>query len=326
MNNKKLLYLSAALAVLLALFFISRSVDNPVQKSELLVKADTTQIDSIYIDSPVNGITALVKKNDAWKVGNPPEFDAEARSIHTMLEKITEMKVENVASNLLEKQLEYKTDDSSAVKVKFFSKGKKVGEFLMGNLSMATRRHTFFRRPGSKETLMVKGNYNYHFNRKLKDWRNKDIMTLNPEGVQSMKLMYMDHQFTVTQKDSIWMVDDGKKQFEATKKSVEPMLNYLSRLRAGDFFNPDSSGGIYPDFGKPYFRLELTFTDGAKDGLSLVPEDDEQRRFYIRRDTDNTIYYIYKGTAQVLMKDLQDFRFQEEPQRPGTKNPRMNNE
>jgi hypothetical protein len=328
MNSKKLLYLSVTLLVLIILYFVSKTVSDPVQKTELLVDADTSKIDSIYIKSPSNGEVSFAKRSDAWRLVNPIDFTADERSIHTMLEKLQEMKIESIASTLPAKQADYKTADSAAVEVKFFAKGKKVGGFLMGNLSLATRRHTFFRRPGAKETLMVAGNYSYQFNRKLKDWRNKDIMTINPQGVKDIKFIYRDHNFTLALKDTIWMVDDGKTQFQATKNAVEPTLNYLTRLRAGDFFDMNSDTVKAPDFGNPEFRMEISFTDGNKDALTLVPENDEQKRFYIRKDTDKTIYVIYQGTAQVLMKDINDFKMRdanEPPQRPGKRNPRLNN-
>ena len=321
--NKKTLYLAIALVVLLVLFFISKVTDRAVERIDYFVETDTTKIDNIHIVSPANGEVTLRLENDAWRVTEPIDFPAEERHIHSLLEKISQMEIENIVSSRPEMQKKYEVDDSSATKLEFKSGDKILTEFYLGKQAVSTNRHTYFRKPGSNDIMMIKGTYKYFMNRKLKDWRNQVILELNPESVEEIKGFYFDHDYTVALRDSVWWLTTDKKEFEAAKKAVDPLLNYLSRLRSGDFYEP-AEGESPPDMTRPDFKMEITFDGSYKEGLSLLKADPEERQFYIKKDSDDTIYMVYKGTANVLMKDIEDFRIREEPKRPGSPNePRL---
>jgi|GEM_PF-1515375 len=316
MKDKKLLYLGAAFVVLLAIFLLSRMSDKTVQKTQMLLPVDTTQITQIRLVSPANGEIVFAKENEIWRIKQPLDFAADLRNVNSMLEKLAEMKIESVASTRKEGQTEYDTGDSAAVFAEFKAGDRVLGSFYMGKLA-GTRRHTYFRLPKSDETLMVKGNYKYFFDRKLKDWRNKMVLELNPEGVEAFKITYPDHYFTVARRDSLWYMQEDKKEFEVSKKLVDPALNYLSRVRAGDFFDPDS-GQILPDFSKPACTIEITFSGGQNETIFLVPEEKGEKRYFIKKESDPTIYYVYSSTAKSLMKDVGDFREKALDKRPGS--------
>jgi len=316
MNNKKLVYLGVIFIILLAVFFVSRISDKTVRKTELLLPIDTSKVSQIRIVSPENGEIVFAKENELWRIKQPLDFPAELRNVQKMLEKLLEMKIESIVSTRKASQAEYETSDSAAVYAEFKAGDKLLGAFYMGKFA-GTRRHTYFRRPKSDETLMVKGNYEYFFDRKLKDWRNKMILELNPEGIESFKIIYPDHDFSVSRRDTLWYVKEDKKEFEVSRKLVDPQLNYISRLRAGDFFDSEE-GELAPDFSKPACRIEITFSGGQQEGLNLLPEDKQEKRYYVKKDSDSTIYLIYTGTATALMKDVGDFREKALDKRPGS--------
>ena len=317
MKNKSTSYLLIAFAVLLILFIISKTTDQSVQQVRPLVEIDTTKIDMIHIVSPDNGEITMIIKDGIWKLQDPIEFPAEQRNITGMLQKFDEMQIESVASSRKDSYEEYEVDDSTGVYAEFKQGDKLLASFYLGKQA-STRRHTYFRLPGEDEVYMVQGSYKYQFNRKLADWRNKVILELQPEGIESVKTIFPDHYYTLALRDTVWYCDDGKKEFEAYVKSVDPTLNYISRLRAADFYDPAEKA---PDFDKFDSRIEITFSGGYQTGLTLVKEDGEKNRYYVKKDGEDIIYLIYQGTANILMKDIEDFRKRDEPVRPGTPPP-----
>lgn len=319
MKNKSTLYLLIAFAVLLILFVVSKTTDNSVQQVLPLMDIDTTQIDKIRIISAENGEVTLIIKDGIWKLQDPIEFPAEQRSVSDMLKKFDEMQIESVASSREDSHAEYELDDSTAVYAEFLQGDIVLGSFYMGKQA-STRRHTYFRLPGENDVYMVQGSYKYQFNRKLKDWRNKVVLELQPEGIESIKTIFPDHDYTLSLRDTVWYCDDGKKEFEAYLKAVDPTLNYISRLRAADFYEPEE-GKKAPDFQKFDARIEITFSGGYQTGLTLVKEDDEKNRYFVQKDGEDIIYLIYQGTANILMKDIEDYRKRDEPVRPGTPGP-----
>ncbi len=315
MKQRNTIFLLAIFVILLILFFVSKITDRAVGKRELLVEVDTSKVDRIHIVSPENGEVLLALENGVWRLKQPLDFQAEARSVHNLLDKLDDMIVESIASTRKDKWEEYEVNDSLGTLVELMSGDKQLVSFYMGKKA-STRRHTYFRKSGDNSIYMVKGSYNYFFDRKLKDWRNKMILEVNPDGIESIRISYPDHSFTLTLKDSVWWLDEGKTEFEASLKAVDPMINYISRLRAGDFHDI-AEGEESPDFSQPACYVEITFDGGYKEGLSLIPEDEDAKRYLIKKDSEDVIYVIYKGTANILMKDIEDFRIREEPKRPG---------
>jgi hypothetical protein len=200
----------------------------------------------------------------------------------------------------------YDVDDSSAVKLELKQGNKLLASILMGKPA-STYRHTYFRLPNSKDIFMVKGMYKYFIDRKINDWRNKVILELNKDAVEDFSLIYPKETITAAVKDTVWTVSSGKVSFTADKSAIDRTLNFLTRLRAGDFYDPQP-GKTAPDFSKPNFALEVTYDGGQKQTLYFLPEDKEQKRWYVKKADDNVIYIIYKGSADMLMRKLDDFK------------------
>jgi hypothetical protein len=97
------------------------------------------------------------------------------------------------------------------------------------------------------------------------------------------------------------------------------LVNYISKLRAADFYDvkSDTSGKIV-DFTQPAYSMEATFDGGKKETFMLIPEDKDERRFFLKKASSDIIYIVYKGTANVMMKKIEDFK-----EKPGQEQPPM---
>jgi hypothetical protein len=292
--------------------------DRTIEKKRSLCQVDTNKVDMIHIVSPQNGEITLQKRNGVWNITSPIDFPVDDYAIHDLLKKLTEMNIESVVSDRMEQQTTYEVTDSLATKVEVKASGKTLASFLMGK-SAGTYRHTYFRRPNSKEILMVTGSYKYNINKPLKDWRNKIIFEVEKEKIEGMLLNHPKQPIELTLKDSIWTVKSGKEEFTAGKSSVDMLVNYISKLRAADFYDvkSDTSGKIV-DFTQPAYSMEATFDGGKKETFMLIPEDKDERRFFLKKASSDIIYIVYKGTANVMMKKIEDFK-----EKPGQEQPPM---
>lgn len=306
MKNKSAIYLGAAFLILLVIFIINRVSDKSVEKVRYFVEVDTSRVDYIHTKSLANGDIVLQKVNDVWRVVEPVDYLAEQRSVHETLIKFTQMKIENLATSRKEQQKTYEADDSSGVFMEIKGNGKKIAAFFMGKPS-STYRHTYFRKAGSDNVYMVEGTYKYQFDRSLKDWRNKVILDINKDSIEDFTLVYPDKAITLTREDTVWTAKTSDQEFVADKPKVEQILNYASQLRAADFYNV-VEGAAPPDFSNPVYKLEVKFFGGQKQSVAFLPEDDEKKRYMVKKMDDDTIYLIYSGTANIMMKDLDNFR------------------
>ncbi len=310
MRNKTAIYLGIAFVVLLIIFIVSRVSDKSVERVRYLVEVDTSKVDYIHTISPTNGAITLEKVNQIWRVTEPVDYPAEQRSVHETLTKLDIMEIENLVTSRPDRFAEYQVDDSAGVSVEIKAGGKKTAGFVMGKPS-STYRHTYFRKEGSNDVYMIEGSFKYFFDRSLKDWRNKVILDINKDSIEECKLIYPDQTITLALDDTTWITKTAEEEFVADKPKVDQMLNYASRLRAADFHDVDE-GETPPDFTNPIYQLEITFSGGHKQSISLLPEAEDENKFMVKKMDDETIYQVYKGTADILMKDLDSFKPQAE--------------
>jgi hypothetical protein len=277
-----------------------------MERTTYFVDIDTSKVDYIHFSSAENGEITLQLVNDMWRVTDPIDFPADQRNVHETLKKISEMEIESLVSSREDQQETYELDDNKGVLIELKSGDKLLASFVMGKTA-STYRHTYFMKKGSNDIQMVKGSYKYQFNRKLKDWRNKIILEINKEAIESFKLKYPDKVISVTLEDTLWYADDGKEKIRATRKAVDPLINYLSRLRASDFYDI-SEENPEPDLSSVDCQIEITFDGGKSTSILLKKENEEGKMYFIKRSDSDIIYKVYQGTANVLMKDMEDFR------------------
>ena len=311
MSKKTLTYLSIVFVVLLAVYLIGNMTDRTIERKTYMYDIDTTKVDYIHIISPDNGEVKIELVNDIWRVTDPLSFPAAARNVHEFLKKLTQLEIESVVTNRSEVQSEYEVD-STGTFVEVKSGGKTLASFIMGKVS-STYRHTYFRKNNSNEVFMIKGSFKFYFNRKIADWRNKVILEINKDAVESFTLTYPDEKIYVTMEDTLWRADNGRENFIATKKAVEPLLNYMSRLRASDFYDAEEVAEPL-DFSKADCVMEITFDGGKTQSLLLMKENEEAKKYYIKKGDSDIVYMVYQGTAKILMKTMEDFRMQDKPE------------
>jgi len=310
MNKKTTIYLGIVFLALFIILIITRTADRTVERTEYFLDIDTTKVDRIHIVPPENIEVTLNKTGGEWSITEPINFPAEQRYIHEVLKRIADMEIESLVSSREKEQSNYEIDDSSATFVELMQGDRVLAAFYMGK-NASTFRHAYFRKSGSKDIYMVKGSYKYHLNRKLSDWRNKIILEIDRDTVEGFNLIYPEQTISVAREDTIWMVRCEKEEFQATLKAVDPLLNYLKTLRCADFFDPES-GETPPDFNKPDFSMEVIYDGGRKKSIAMLPLEDGERQWYIKKADDDIVYTVYKGTATLLQKKLDDFRIKQE--------------
>ena len=308
MSKKTILYLSVLFVVLLAVYLIGNMTDRTVQRKTYLYDIDTTQVNYFHIVSPDNGEVTLEIVNDVWRITSPIDFPAAERNVHELLNKLSELEIESVVTNRSGMQSEYQVDSTGTI-VEAKAGGKLVVSCIMGKTS-STYRHTYFRKNNSNDIYMIKGSFKFYMNRKLSDWRNKVILEINKDAIESFSLTYPKERITVTMEDTLWRADNGKENFIATRKAVNPLLNYVAKLRAADFFDPEESAQPL-DFSNADCVMDITFDGGKTQSLLLMKENKDAKKYYIKKGDSDIVYLIYEGTAKILMKSVADFKMED---------------
>lgn len=260
-DNRKLIYLLAALIVILVFTVLIKIPKEKATLKERIVEFDSTEVlkiilnPKISIDKPFE----LTREDGNWKArqGNilSPSRKMEVENI---MNEILSIKPQNLVSKNKSKWIDYEVTDSTGARIQIINmKGKKMADLIIGRFSyrqmsnqpgMYGRNNiqgtSYVRVNGESEVYGVDGFLSLSFNRSFNDWRDNTILSLNKDDIANLKFTYpADSSFTLTKMESKWVIDN----VSTDSAKVASFLSVLSSISGQDFndtFRPD----VNPDF------------------------------------------------------------------------------
>jgi hypothetical protein len=93
------------------------------------------------------------------------------------------------------------------------------------------------------------------FNRPVKEWRDRTILTVHRENIKEVHYQYGDTTFVLALRDSVWMIEKDSTQSEI----VSNLLSTLSNVQADDFVDTLDTKPSKPTAQISYSGTQLTF-------------------------------------------------------------------
>jgi len=219
---------------------------------EVLVSIDSLAVDGIEIKSQA-GIVILQKKGVEWFVQEPVSYKADQSNVATLIHSSKRLEVKNIVSNKPEKHSIFQVD-SAGTSVRMLERGAEKASFILGK-SGSSYVETYARRTASSDVVLVTGASAYLFNRPVKDWRDKTIITIPRENIKEVRYQYGDTTFVLAFKDSAWTI--GK---DSTKEGiVGNLISSLSNVQADDFVDTLTTRSSKPTAQISLAGTQLTF-------------------------------------------------------------------
>ncbi len=301
--NRSLAIPLIILVVLLVAYFIIDSSRDVTSTAEMFFDVDTAKVDGIIIHNKDNVIN-LKKSGAVWRVAEPIDYPADVRYINDLMRKLGSMTVANLVTTDTDKDSLYGLD-TAAVEVMLSAAGEEAAHFHIGKTA-DNHRHTYCRMIGEDEIYRVKGTFSGQFKRKQKDWRDKKIIEIDQELISRVDFEYPNENFSLVKGDTLWSLDSGNVSKPVEQRFLNQTLSVLSRLRTFDFLDGDSARAV--DFSKPDLKFSIITYAGDAYNFAIVPQESDENRYYLKKEgLDETIFIIYKGTANSIMKHPADF-------------------
>lgn len=294
------------LAALLVVYLIIDSARNVTYQPKAFVDVDTSKIDAVSIHSKDTDIL-LKRVAGSWRLAEPVDYPAETKMVDDLIGKLGKLEIETLISEDPAKDSLFQVD-TSGTQITISAGSDTVARMIMGKPS-DNYRHTYCRKVGDKKIYLIKGTFSSQLNRKAKDWRDKAILEMDQERISRIDFQYPKESFSLAKHDTLWYLEVGDKSDQADKKMVDRVLSVLSRFRTYDFVDGDTVNAV--DFTVPGFSVTVTTDNGDIYNLAFVPleRDKEANRYLVRKKgVDNTLFVIYKGSANAIMQKAEDFK------------------
>jgi hypothetical protein len=218
----------------------------------LMFTVDSLLVDKVEIKTSASSI-ALEKHGVEWFVTKPIDYKADQANIAQIIHQIKNLEVKSIVSSKPEKYSVFQVDQNGT-QVMVYEKGVEKAAFVLGKMA-ASYSESYARRLKSDEVLLVEGASSYTFNRPIKDWRDKTILTTPKENIKEVQYQYGDTTFKITSSDSAWFVGKDKAQ----QSVVEGILSSISNLQADDFIDSTVSPKVIAMMAYAGAQLRFSF-------------------------------------------------------------------
>jgi len=286
----------------------------------------TEEIDFIRIKNE-KGEMVMRKVGANWKVTEPFDYLANQSYATTLLEKVTELKLETYISDNTEKHSLYELDDLTAKYVEIGKDGGTIDKFYCGKAS-DSYTHTYVRKADSDKVWLVSGSPRSSFSRDPKQWREKKILALDKTMIERVMLKFPNNTIDLEriiapneegEVDTTWMAHTARSaDFAPVDKAMNRILNTLKRLNAIDFI--DSGSDEMQSFDHPEFTIEVFLEGDQHEVVDFIPQEGEDSRWVARKNGDeSTIFVVYQSSVKNLKKDETALKGEDEDKDKETK-------
>jgi hypothetical protein len=349
----KLRYSLIALAVLLALVIAALVVfreEPPAQMEASFPDIAADHVTRVRIRNPVEGEdgdegrfheVTLVKQGEGedatWRLVEPVEYPAYEPYVETVLTRLEEMELADVAVENKANWEALEVDDDQAVHVEVWTGDAAAAEFWIGAYKTG---HTMLRLPGDERVFKVPGSIRYVFGKRVRDWREKTILDEQAKDVTRVTYRTGEETWTFERRDDEWtqVLDEGEEPLEELEpRRVQSLVGSAARLRAADFADDvePSEAGLAP----PRAEVVLTVTTPAEEAGAdastdaavgdaaapeptvsthriLVGDERDDEHTHVMVEGNPQVFLVTGHVAQRLVPEADSFQKPPEPQDP----------
>ncbi len=275
-------------------------------------KIDTEKVTQVELGGKGNEVT-LSLRSGRWMITEPIEYPANETLVNNLLEQVEELAVTNLVSSNPTNHDLYEVGPDTGVLVRLLGgrEGRRrLSEFYVGKMT-SDYGHTYIRRFGEDDVFMAKGLLQGYFNKTVSAWRDRTILSLQPENIERVELISEEDSWILARRgvfpeapDAPWVVRVEGEFVEADSTTAASIVRRAANLTANDF--PSPAEQIDVDRNEPLHRVVLYLVGDVSVGINAYPKGEDTSRLWISKDGDDTIFIIYKSTFDTLTRSSSD--------------------
>lgn len=243
--------------------------------------------------------TVLEKQNSLWVVASADNFKADQAVIESMLKAVLEMKYEILISDNADKQSIYEVDEEKGIAVKIYNNDQILADFIIGK-NGSSYNTNYFRITGNNRVYLSDIDIRRDFSRP--DYRDLNILTLNKENISKLGFDYngKTKNIEIEKDGEEWKIVSFEKICK--QEIVDGILNIISNLTAQDIVKDEEAG-----LDELELKLSIFQKEDKKVLLVNSVEEEENKKYYLQLEGENTIYSVSEYLGEKLMKQKKDF-------------------
>jgi hypothetical protein len=271
-----LILLVVFLGLLAVILFVDQKdkgekAGGPEEKLVALKSADVEKI-SLKKGSE----TLSFKKDDKgeWMISEPLEAKADNNEVNQLAESFSDLKIERVVEK---ENADLKKYQIPQKEVALWTKGNTLPVKVLIGMENPLDNTFFAQKEGDKRVVLLPSMLKSTLDKKLFDFRQKDIFKFETGDVKSIKLQAKDTKWDAQKKDSEWFFEKPLRAL-AKESKITNILDTLSNLKAKEFIGEDKKADELKKLGldKPEYQITLTMPAANKELTFALHKDKEK--------------------------------------------------
>lgn len=287
MKFRTTLILLAVFVILLAVVFFFE-MRNPKKEDagEKLVSLPSDDVEKIIFSKDGQTIQ-FQKEGEDWLITSPLEAKADKYEVDQLADDFSDLKIERVIE---EEPSDLEKYGIPQKEVELYYKGREEPlKILIGMENPLD--HTFFaKRADETKVVLIPSLLKSLLEKKLFDFRQKDIFRFETDQAKSIQLRANDIQWEAEKKDEDWFLIRPVDAL-AQKSGINDILHALSNLKAEEFVSEDKNGEEIRKYGLDTPDYEVTV------GL---PAENQKMTFFIQKSEDK-VYATTSLSSKILL-------------------------
>jgi len=284
MSNEQLRRIAIGLVVLIVLWLGLKVIRGQGRDVELTLPRssfDPATVDTVILERPADTIR-LVKSGTDWTVNGLP---ASPTGVKEFLAAVTDTgATSELVAESPSSHASLGVDSANARRLVIRRGADTVLSLLVGKRG-ANWESAYVRRPGMPRVFQVRGRLVEFVERRVDDWRDKRIVHLEPDSLQTVTIAHGPMHYALTRKDSVaWTFASGGATDSAR---VAAMLGRFRELSANGFARQGQIDSA--DFAAPALRIDLAPKQGQPTVLLF---DSTATGFLVRRDGSPIVFTL----------------------------------
>ena len=312
---KKPIYtLAVILALCVVVYLVLKTKEKRTyapQRVESFLEVDSSSVDRI--EFWILGTKMVFeKRGENWFSTDPDSFRIDKTLVGQLVGLASNLEVVDLVSTNPQKQIFFQVDTLTGTTLNLLSQGKILASFVVGKMT-TDYAHTYVRKTDSDEVWSAKGFISRIIQRRIDQWRDKSILELDPEKIQAIEFNKGKGSFRLTKADTTWQLSPSpyRESFDAKQDEVTDFVERIATLRTDAFAALPDLEGV--DFKKPVLTLKLTLDDGSEEILTIVQKSEEDKRYFLTKQDEETFFILYQGSFDYINRDMEDFKSEAEP-------------
>jgi len=304
---KTTIVLLAVFAALLAfMLFIDKKgkEEKPGGPEEKLVVLTSADIQKITFKKESETLTFKKDDKGEWMITEPFKTKADNYETNQLADTFADLKIDRVVEK---ENADLKKYQIPQKEISIWIKGKDRPVKVLIGMENPLDNSFFAQKDGDKRIVLLSSTLKTTLDKKLFDFRQKDIFKFETGEVKGIRLQAKDVAWDAQKKEEQWFFDKPLKVL-AKESKISNVLDSLSNLKAKEYISEAKKAEDLKKYGldKPEYQIALNMPKANKE-LTFVFHKDKEKT-YVTTSQSNKIIVPETDVLPELEKKADELR------------------